>query len=50
MLESIVDYEEHKRKDDGGDKDQHCRTLQLFPSRPGSLLYKLYIALFEVVD
>ena len=46
MLESIVDYEEHQREDDGGYHDEERRTLQLLPSRPRSLLDELYIALF----
>ena len=46
MLESIVDYEEHQREDDGSHHDEERRTLQLLPSRPRSLLDELYIALF----
>ena len=46
MLESEVDYEEHQREDDGSHHDEQCRTLQLVPSGPRSLLDELYIALF----
>ena len=50
MLESIVDYKEHQREDDGGSHDEECRTLQLLPVGPRSLLYELYIAIFKVID
>ena len=46
MLESVVYDKESGSQDNGGNQDQECRTLQLVPSGPRSLLDELYIALF----
>ena len=50
MLESKVYKENHNRKDQRGDQDKQCRTLQLFPSGPCDLLGELRIGLFQIVN
>ena len=50
VLETEVDYGEHDGKYDSAYQDQERRTLQLLPGRPCRLVYKLNVALFQVID
>ena len=50
MLESKVDQEDHKGKDDRGHQYEQRRTLQLLPGGPGHLLGELLSTLFQIVN
>ena len=50
MLESKVNQEDNHSKDQRGNQDEECRTLQLLPGGPSNLLGQLLIRLLKIVN
>jgi hypothetical protein len=50
MLEDEIDYGKPDCKDYGADQHKQSGALKLLPGRPRSLVHKLYITLFQVID